>query len=667
MAAQPSVAASQTRRALSTTQIVEIVLLALCGAAWLLVLLARVGWFQLAPLAILPVALAAAAAVMAWWRSGQFSKIAGVVLLMVAAILYLPPAQQLPLSGDAAIYANEGAWLARTGGLQDVHPALAALSPNAADLFYISSDEQIVWGTPVTAYDGLVYGGYYLADASTMTIQSSRMPQVIAWHGFLNLLFSGTSLIFLVSAFSALGSIWMLYAVGVRLYAPWIALWVALLLALCYPQVYLARGSLAETTGAFWTLAGIWFAVLWLQERTPRHLLFALLMWVTCWSGRVDALLLLAPAALLLAIASAQRERKTLRWVAAGAIPLLLLIVLGVNQAYFLATIHLATTGVALLTPALILLAIGAPVAVWVMWKWGGALTGVWQRVDRPVLAIVWLVVCGVVLWATLPGPWRDPLVTRPFQEIIWFSSQYVTPAFYWLAVIGLGVIFWRGLTPVSLFLAGTLAVLAFAYLHGYTSANVYPISLRRLASDLLPMLAIVAGFAFTAPLPLRWYKPILVVAAASVLVWTGMHSAPLLNQREFPNDQVFVRTLHESLPPNAAVLFEPQDADSWIGWLAAPLFSVYGEWALLLESDTPEPTLLVDAVAQLRAAGRTPIIASQSNPLPAALLPEGMQATEVMATTWNSAQVGQARPPEEPVYWQFALPLYLYQLEEAQ
>lgn len=649
---------------LRASQLVELSLLSLTVAAWLLVLLAQVGAFGVAFAAILPLALALASAALAWWRSSLFARIAGAGVLIVAALLYLPPAQQLPLSGDAAIYPNEGAWLARTGALVGTHPALAVLSPGAADLFYINSSEQFGIGRGLAAYEGLIYGGYYVEDAASATIQSSRMPQVIAWHGLLTLLFGGRSLVFLVSALFAAGVMLLMYAVGSRLYSHWIAVWAALALGICYPQIYLARGSLAEMTGAFWTLAGVWFAVLWLRVRAPRHLLLALLMWVTSWSARVDALLLLAPAALLVAIAAIFRDRAALKSLAFGLPVLALLAVAGANHTYVAATMEIATASLDLLAPALIVLLAAGPVAVALCWRWGDALVHQWKRIERPCLALLWLTIAGVVAWATVPGPWRDAEVTRPFQEIIWFSSLYITPAIYWLATIGIGVLFWRGLTPLSLFLTGTLLVLAIAYLHGYTSANVYPISIRRLASDLLPVMMLVAGYAFTLEWPSRWRRHVAAAVGVASLLWIAVWAAPLFWQRENPDDLAFVAALHGALPNDAAIIFEPQDGDSWIGWLAAPLFSVYGDWALPLQFDTPDPVIYAEAIDQLIAAQRTPVVASQSMPLPDALLPEGMQATEILATTWHSAQLGQVRPPDEPVYWQFALPLHLYRLE---
>src|SRR5690606_32942948 len=71
-------------------------------------------------------------------------------------------------------------------------------------------------------------------------------------------------------------------------------------------------------------------------------------------------------------------------------------------------------------------------------------------------------------------------------------------PLFYWLALAGLGVIFWRGLDRLHLFVAGSFLMLAGAYLYDYTSANVYPISLRRLVGDVLPLMALISGYTFT-------------------------------------------------------------------------------------------------------------------------------------------------------------------------
>jgi hypothetical protein len=273
------------------------------------------------------------------------------------------------------------------------------------------------------------------------------------------------------------------------------------------------------------------------------------------------------------------------------------------------------------------------------------------------------------VLWATLPNPWRVEGMTRSFQEIIWFSSASLTPLLYWLALAGVGLVLWRRAGAAQAFLVLATVGLGAAYFLDYTSAPLYPISLRRLAADLLPLLVLLAGQAIALLPPVRgaaWRPALQGGIALAALIWMGVLMAPLWPMREATDELAFVDALDAALPPDAAILFEPQDADSWIGWLAAPLFSFHARNALLLESDTPDALLLAQAVAELEAAGHPVLIATQSDALPAALTPAGAQVTLEHSTTWESALIGQSRTPWPPTYWEFALPLNIYRVSLA-
>ncbi len=138
----------------------------------------------------------------------------------------------------------------------------------------------------------------------------------------------------------------------------------------------------------------------------------------------------------------------------------------------------------------------------------------------------------------------------------------------------------------------------------------------------------------------------------------------PLFNQHEARGELADVAALHAQLPAGGVFLFEPQDGDSWIGWLAAPLYSLYGDWALLLESDTPDPATLALAIDEFETAGRTVYVVSQSDPAPAALTPQGYSATPVLSTGWQSSLIGQTRAPYPPPWWEFDMPLHVYRME---
>lgn len=648
---------------------------ALAAAAWLLIALARTGSFGYWPLALPLLAVAAWLGGTAWLRSTRLDKGATVGLVILAALLYLPPAQTLALTGDAAIYAGNGAFIARTGGMSGPFAPLALLSTESRDLFYISSDEQFDGVIAATAYDGLLYGSYYMVDDGAATgappmLRSARMPQVESWLALLYKTGSLRAPFFLSPLFAAL-ALCMLYAVGRRLYSPWIALWVATLLGISYPQVYLSRAPLAEIVGQFWTLAALLLALRWLTEKRPWQLAATLLLWTTVWSARIDSILLMGPAALLLMWAAVQQDGRSLRAALFSAPFVIGLGTLGNNPVYVGATAELSVQFIDLLGPAAVAAGAGLPLLAGVAWLWGPRLWhDVWPHVRRPLSLLILVTAAFLVFWSTIPNPWRDPFITRHFQEIPWFSSAYVTPLFYWLALAGMGVLLLRGFDAPQGFLLLTTLGLGAAYFYTYTSANLYPISLRRLIGDVLPLLALMAGYAFSAlavlPAPPAVRRTLRIAVAAVALGWMGALMRPLLSQYEARDEVADVAALHAQLPPDGVFLFEPQDDDSWIGWLAAPLYSLYADWALLLESDTPAPETLATAIREFEAAGRAVYIVSQSSPAPAALTPPGYSATQVLSTTWSSALIGQTRAPYPPLYWEFALPLYVYRVEPA-
>ncbi len=653
-------------------------LLALAAAAWLLVTLARAGWFAAWWSALPLLAAAAALGALAWSRLARADKLTTALLALLVLLLVAPPAQQVALSGDAGIYANEAAWLARTGGVVGPYTPLDLLSPATRDLFVIESSEQFDGRYTVQSYDGIIYGGYYVVEpgdaATPPTVRQSRAPQTSAWQALLIKLF-GLPANFWLGAAAGVLSLWLLWAIGRRIAPRWVAIWGALALAISLPQLYLMRSALSEPVGQVWTLAGLLCAVRWLQDGPPRRpwlLLCAPFFWMTAWSARIDAALLVGPALLLLLEAARRRDRAGLR-AALLALPVLaLLAVWGTNPPYTNATVELFSRIEPLFLPALGALALAGPLLMAVLWRWGEGLTALYRRFDWAAHLLLFLPAAFVVLWSTLPNPWRVEGVTRAFQEIPWFSSASLTPLLYWLALAGMAVILWRKPGAAQGFLLLSLLGLGAAYFLDYTSAPLYPISLRRLAADLIPLLVLVAGQALVPLAPpaaadwRRWLPAAQVAVAAAALLWMGMRSAPLWNMREARDDVAFLATLNAQLPENAVLLFEPQDGDSWIGWLAAPLFSFHSRDALLLESDTPDPALLAAAIEQLEAGGRAVILASQSDPLPAALLPPGAGAAPLYATTWESAQIGQVRTPWPPVYWEFALPLHLYRVTMA-
>jgi len=634
-------------------------LLALALTSWVLIALARFQLFALWPVALLPLAVALVGGGMAWWRQGWVDRGRLLLLCLLGLLLYTPPAEHLPLSSDAAIYPNEGAFIARSGGFRAVHEGLAAVPAAARTLFYVTNEEQYPTG-PLQSYEGMVYGGYYVVDEATSTIRTSRMGLSEVWFALLIKLAGMQAALYLTSSYATL-SLVLLYAIGCRLLARPLALWATLLLAVSYAQIHFGRAPYGEIMGQCWTLVGIYYGLRWIEKRTPWLLVAAWGAWVTTWAGRVDALLLLGAAGLLLLYAAYARDRHSLRALALALPVGIVLIAISTNGPYVGATYEILIRPRPWFGQALVGLWAGLLLGTLVLWRWGRPLITLVQRLAPLLHLLVFGVFAWLILWATVPNGLRNAEIPRNYQEIIWYSSEYLTPLLYWLALAGVGWLLWRGYNAKEFWLLATFLSLAAVFFYRYTSANVYPVSLRRLISDVVPLLILFAGVALAAPWPVPQWARLRWAVAAVALGWMVVLSSPLFGQAELTGTLALLETLDQRLPTEAILLFETQDNDSWVGWLAAPLYSMDGRWALLFDSDVPDPELLAAAVTGLAATGRPLYLVSQSATAPPALVPTGYKAMLSEQFVWHSSLIGQTRAPYPPPYWEFAHELNFY------
>jgi len=654
-------------------------IVALALVHWLLIGLATVGRFAGWPLALPLLLVAMGCALRTFWQLATIDRIATLLLLLLGIMLYLPPAEEVALTGDAAIYLNEGIFVARTGGFQAIHEPLAALPPPTRTLFAITSAEQFPV-RPIQAYDGLLYQSYYLADAASATIETSRMPLTTVWFAFVYAA-TGARVALYSTPLFALLSLLLLYATARRILSWPIALAVSVLMAVSYMQIYFARISYAEIFGQFWTLAGILAAFYWIERRKPILLVTALFFWTTAWAGRIDVLLLLPAITLLLLYSALDRDRRSLGALLFSLPLLVALIFLGTNRAYAGATYEIQVWRWPWFGRALIGVLLLVPFSTVLTWFFGKPIQRLLQRLAPLLQPLAFFALAFVILWSTVPNPLRDATITRNYQEIIWFSSAYLTPLFYWLVLLGVGRLLFGGYDRRTFWLLATFASLVTVYFYTYTSARTYPVSLRRLTSDLLPLMSLLVGVALAAPARatitatngfgalLRWFRVGWLWARWLIIVlligWMALLSRPLLPIHEGVGTLDLLDELHQALPADAAIIFEDQDSDSWVGWLAAPLYSLYGDWALLLDGDTPDPLLWQQALDALAAAGHPIYVVTQQAAYPAAFHASGYTATLVQQLPWQSTLIGQDRTPYPPPVWDFLHPLNLYQLEK--
>jgi len=155
----------------------------------------------------------------------------------------------------------------------------------------------------------------------------------------------------------------------------------------------------------------------------------------------------------------------------------------------------------------------------------------------------------------------------------------------------------------------------------------------------------------------------LVLVVAGVALVWEITLSLPRMTVATGQRTPQTVVRLAQMLPADAIVWFETQDNDSWVGWLAAPLYAFEGRWVLLLDSDTPDREHLQRAAETYTAVGRPLYLVVQRPEAPSSLVPEGYTVEQVAHDMWTSTMIGQQRAPYPFVVWQFAHPLYVYRL----
>ncbi len=643
-------------------------IMALALTHWTTIGLATLGRFDLWVLALPPLIAAIGLGLVTWWRSPAGTRWLLLGLVLLGAVLYTPPGEHIPLIGDAAIYPNAGGYIARTGGLSGIYEPLAALPPTARDLFFQSSAEQELHIVS-TRYDGLVYGAYYLTDLDGPALRTSRPPLVESWFALTQRLLGMQGALYTTAIFATLG-LMILFGLGTTLWGWQAGLWATLLLAFNYAQIHFGRTPYAEIFGQFWTLAGLWAGVLWLRERRPAFLMVALICWATTWAARLDAFMLLGATGLLLGFVGLHRDRKSLTSVLL-LLPLIGLgLVLGTNGAYIFSTEEFTAARWTWFRPTEFALLGGMAVVIPLFW-WAGSRIDSLVRKIAPVGHGLILIGLGwVVAWSTLPNPWRVMGIYRDFQEVPWFSSQYVTPLLLWLALGGIFLLIQRGYRRDELLVVATFLSLATIFFFSYTTSPVYPVSLRRLIGDVIPLMALLGGslLGMAWPLPERWRKPgpwAQTALGVGALAWMVILSWPVIQQHELTGATDFVQNFHAELPTDDGVfVFEPQDEDSWVGWLAAPLFSFYGDWALMLDTDSPDPAQLGQAVAAWEGVGRDVYVVSQQDPVPPALVPPGYAAELISRSEWRSGLIGQTRlPPYPPPFWEFIFPVQVYKL----
>jgi hypothetical protein len=177
---------------------------------------------------------------------------------------------------------------------------------------------------------------------------------------------------------------------------------------------------------------------------------------------------------------------------------------------------------------------------------------------------------------------------------------------------------------------------------------------------EVLPGIMLLGAFALSWLARRRRWRTVAIALAGLVAALQIGISGQYWFYREAPGTWDFTAELAARIPPEAVVLFEPQEADSLVGWFAAPLWSIYDRRALLLNKGKLDEQALHDAVCRWQQDDRDVYVVAQRDP--AQWWPGTFAGTRESQMDWDSSIIGQSLlfPPYK---WRFSVPFSIYRL----
>lgn len=588
--------------------------------SWVAVMLAEVGWLR--PLALLP-ALPAALLALRFGvglglglggrrpaaARGNRRRLAATLgfglVLLVAAVAFLPPFESVLSASDATVYLAFGNKLTETGSLHFEDPFLAEVPIDARRVLF----RNLVPGDATGAHARFP-GGFMIPEVTQPGVTAGFAPLypvllALAW------MWIGAGAALYVGPLFALLGVAAVCLVGRRLAGGLAGLLAGLLLAISLPQIWFARLGMAEVVAQFFVFAGL--LALLASREAPRLAVVGGALFGMAVFAKFEMLVVLSVAvAGLMAIALASGSEALRRRVSLFTAPFFLLLLhkiihlLAMPSHYgpFLIS-KLDRLGItrllgetALESPALIgLLAVGgvaalAGLSLWVLRagrrprRWAG---GVVALIAAYAVAYVW--VSSNLLAETLP--WLG-----------WYLSWPVVAAFFVAAVAAL----WQppgGERTAVLFLLALVAVSAFHHLYDPQEPIRHIWSVRRLVPIVLPgMLLIVAtGLAALAARlgpRIRWWVVAPIVVLLAVLV--GRASLVTAGPPPFEGFVEATDRLADLVPSDAVLLVSSDLAGTH---LATTLGYMYRRDAVLLRPRYPDPAMLENLVLEWLGSGR--------------------------------------------------------------
>ncbi len=523
--------------------------LAIAAVSWVGIALAELGWF--AGSAVLGAGAMLTAA--SWWLAirgiridhpapfGRMSrpKLASLAMIFVlSAWLFARPGQYIFEGFDASVYLAVSRTILQTGRIVAPDPLLDGLPEEAREDLFIRDPN---WPHLLNRFPG----GLQIAEGRDDIVPSffHLLPVWIAVLGSI----AGVQAGFFVNVIFGVLAIVQMWLLGCRLRSAGAGAVAAMLVALNFGEIWLARIQLSEMLAQWALLSGLYLAVVAWDRR---------LRVAACSSGiafglsalvRIDGLLMLPLIVAIVMFTWRGRDRRGLRgWFLAGAIALgshALAHALLVSRPYTLRLLTSAAQGImglaiangrvmaaalviATLVPGMVLLAV--------------------RRLKTPSIRRR-VVTTGVLASALVLGLFT-PGVAGPF-------AQLLSPLGLAMAAAGLVVVIWRE-PEVRTRMTTTMFAAQWVLFFMWHEPTTLPLEYRRYMPVVLPLAALFIGyfvsFAFAWRSRLKYLATLLPVALGALFI---MKSAPLLASPPMRDAYAAIAAVADRIPPGSIVV----------------------------------------------------------------------------------------------------------------
>jgi 4-amino-4-deoxy-L-arabinose transferase-like glycosyltransferase len=629
-----------------------------------------------------------------------------LLILIVAGLLFTPPADYAPAFLDAGWYTNTAALIARTGSLEAQPSVLQGLPPDQRRLFIRTYHDlrRTIPSFPDRSDLGF-FNQVFAVDLNTSDVVAPYHPPYLAALLGATRVLAGSRLAMYTPVVFGLLYVLAIYATGRSVFGGEVGLLAGLLAALSPAVVYYARTPFAEPlVGAcIWT--GAWALSRYASGRPLKSsaalLSLAGLALGTSLLVKLEACLVIVPVGLFWLVWKA-RGRATRRELVSFAAPFsallgsALFLAATVTRPYTILNGHgvwnlLATAlhshAAWLALPAVSIAAVGLlavlayphatasarataaaqhHIPVTVRLRTVAAFASSSATV-RELLGLTLLLATGVLLMTA----WWS---ARSSVSAAWSSMValvlFATPLGAALALVGLSRLLVVGLNRRSAFvvLLGLTVAVGTVLVPAVSTSVSQLYTVRPLVPVVLPLLFILAAYALLSGLlglggqrtGATAARRAATTAAVALLIFSYVDALrPFVRHGELAGSSAFVARLAQRFDATDVVLFESTDRGSHVGRFAAPLWAEHDVAALQLSTTHPPLRQLALAVQHWRAEGLRVYYVTQSS---APDLPDARWQL-VAREEWAGRTVAAtlAFPPET---WMLPITFNIYGLE---